>query len=114
MPPPREQQPGPPGQRNRRRQEPMPGGWLWVVILLLLGGVMYFTLGFSGDSTVNYSDFLDLAKEGKFKLVIFKGLNRLIGEFKEGEAAKGKLDEKILAKVRYNKVETYVPEADIK
>jgi len=111
MPAPREQNPN---QKNRRRQEAMPGGWLWIVILLLLGGVMYFTLGYGGDNTVNYSEFLTLAKDKKFKLVIFKGQNRLIGEFKEGEAEKGKLDDKLFKKVRYNKVETYVPESDVK
>ncbi|MFO0970423.1 MAG: ATP-dependent zinc metalloprotease FtsH [Gemmataceae bacterium] len=109
MPAPREQNPN---QRNRRRQEAMPGGWLWIIILLLLAAVMYFTLGFSGDNVVNYTDFLAAAKSQQFKLVIFKGSNRLIGELKEGEEAK--LPDPVKKKVRGNKIETYVPEAAIK
>src|SRR6266446_2015361 len=114
MPPPREQQPNAGNRKDRRRQEPMPGGWLWIVILLLLAGVMWMTLGYSGDNIVNYSDFLNLAKDQKFKLVIFKGTNRLIGEINEADATEAKLGKDIFKKVRNGRVEAYIPESDIK
>src|SRR5688572_15503658 len=107
MPSPREQ---PPQNRNRRRQESMPGGLLWVVILLLLVGVMYFTLGFNSGGIIDYSDFMDIAKEKKFARVVIRGNTRMIGELKE--KVKDDLPAAIKSKERYNKLETNIPEPE--
>src|SRR5438128_18290 len=104
MPPPRE--PVNP-QNRRRRQESMPGGWLWLVILLLLAGILWFTF-VPTTGTIDYSDFMELAKEKKFDKVIIKGTSRAIGELKESEVAK--LKDEIKRQVRYNKIETAIPD----
>src|SRR3989442_11940843 len=94
-------------QNRRRRQESMPGGWLWLVILLLLAVILWFTF-VPSTGTIDYSDFMTLAKEKKFEKVIIKGTSRAIGELKESEVAK--LKEDIKRQVRYNKVETAIPD----
>src|SRR5579862_5451926 len=107
MPSPREQ---PPPNRNRRRQETMPGGWLWVAILILLCTVMYFTLGMNSAGTIDYSEFMNLAKD-KFSKVIIRGNTRMIGEFKKGEDEN--LPPDISKQVRYHKVETNIPASEV-
>src|SRR2546421_1939303 len=97
MPPPRE--PLNPQQRGRRRQESMPGGWLWLVVLVLLAIVVWFT--FAGSSgVIDYSQFMALAREGKFERVIQRGDTKAIGEIRASEV--DKLDENIKKQVRYN------------
>ncbi len=88
----------------------MPGGWLWVMILVLLGGIMYFTLGFSSAGQIDYSVFLKLAEEQKFARVVIRG-TRIVGEFKTGEADK-LADDNIKKHIRYNKIETNITAAE--
>ncbi len=109
MPSPREQ---PPPNRSRRRQDTMPGGWLWVAILCLLATVMYFTLGFNNAGILDYSEFMKLAKKDKFAKVTIKGSTRMVGEFKPGEADKIDNDN-VKKQIRYNKIETNIPAAEI-
>jgi cell division protease FtsH len=103
MPPPRE--PSPPN-KGRRRQETMPGGWLWLVILLVLAVFLYFTLGFPGAGLIDYSDFMKLAKEGKFSKVVIIGDDRAIGHLTE--KAEETLPEKIKSQVKSHRLATYV------
>src|SRR5438094_8008973 len=105
MPPPRE--PLNPQQRGRRRQESMPGGWLWLVVLILLVVVLWFTLAPTAG-TIDYTDFMRLAEEGKFERVILRGTSKAIGEIKEKEEAN--LPERIKKKVSGHKVETAIPD----
>ncbi len=116
MPSPREQ---PPQNRKGRRQDTMPGGWLWIVILCLLAGVMYFTLGLNSAGVIGYSEFMKLAaphkvdnkvEPGKFSKVMLKGTDRMVGEIREGEL--DSLPKAIKDRVRYNKIETRIPEPE--
>jgi cell division protease FtsH len=106
MPAPREPN-SPPPRGGRRRQEAMPGGWLWLIVLLLLFFVLYMTLS-SPAGTIDYSEFMRLAGEGKFVRVVLRGDRKAVGEFKEAEVAK--LDEAVKKQVRNNKIETNVPD----
>jgi cell division protease FtsH len=110
MPPPREQPPGP-NPRGRRRQESMPGGWLWFLLLLMLVAFLYFALS-PAPGKIDYTKFMELAKEGQFSRVVLRGENRAIGEFKTKEHV-DKLPEAIKKQVRYNKIETDVHKSDI-
>ena len=89
MPTPREQ-PKPP-QRVRRRKEPAPVFWHWLLFILLFGGIMIYYLDIGKPGTIDYSKFMDLAKQKQFKHVILRGGSRLIGELSDPE----KLDEKL-------------------
>src|SRR6516225_4607936 len=81
MPAPRDQ----PNPRSRRRQDTMPGGWLWIVVLLLLAVVLMITVGGTGTSTIDYSDFLKLVKDSKIVKVTFReGVHTLTAEVDPG------------------------------
>ena len=109
--PPRDQQ-GPP-TRPRRRQETMPGGWLWVVVLLLLAVVMWVTVGGASYGTIDYSEFVDLIKDGKLARVTFKKESQtIVAEVKEADVAN--LPEKVRKQVRSNRVEVQYVEGDEK
>ncbi len=108
MPSPREQ-PSPP--RNRRRQETMPGGWLWIAILLLLVGVIVFTLSSNNAGLIGYSEFMTLAKDKFANVIIKKTSQRAVGEFKKG--AEDNLPDDIKKQVRYHKIETNIPTAEV-
>src|SRR5262245_7551920 len=105
MPPPRE--PINPQQRGRRRQESMPGGWLWLVVLILLVVFLYFTFT-PGIGSIDYTDFMRLAEDGKFERVILRGTSKAIGELREKEEAN--LEERIKKQVKGHKVETAIPD----
>jgi cell division protease FtsH len=83
MPAPRESGPH---NRPRRRPEPMPGGWLWIIALPLFGIFIYFLLTAGSPGTINYNDFVQLAKDDKFINVVIRGTTSAVGELKEGEA----------------------------
>lgn len=108
MPPQREQQ-NP--NRGRRRQEAMPGGYLWVVVLLLLGVVLWITFGFTGFSSIDYSDFEQLVVAGKVsKVTLREGSNSLVAELKEGE----EIPEAIKKQLRNsNRVEVMLWKGDV-
>src|SRR5262245_52456840 len=107
MPPPRE--PYNPQNRGRRRQESMPGGWLWLIILLLAFFVLYFTFAHTGGGNIDYTVFLSLAEQGKFKRVILQGENRAIGILNESQV--NSLPDEVAKNVRNDRVETKVPNA---
>jgi cell division protease FtsH len=63
----------------------MPGGWLWIVVLLLLAVVLMITVGGTGTSTIDYSDFLKLVKDSKIVKVTFReGVHTLTAEVDPG------------------------------
>jgi cell division protease FtsH len=105
MPSPRESGPE---KRPRRRPEPMPGGWLWLIVLILFGGFMWVLLSATSPGTINYSEFIDLAKKDKFASVIIRGTARAVGELKEGEA--DNLPETLKKHVKNKRVETNINE----
>ena len=81
MPSPRDQ---PTSGRNRRRQETMPGGWLWVVILLLISVVLLMAFGFNANGSIEYSEFEQLAKNGRIvKVTLPEASNTLVAEVKD-------------------------------
>src|ERR1700730_15778970 len=104
MPPPREPS-GP--NKGRRRQESMPGGWLWLVILLVLAVFLYFTLGFQGGGMIDYTEFMQIAKDQLFIKVTIVGDDRAIGELKNN--AEEKLKEEVKKQVRSNRLATNIP-----
>src|SRR5262249_5100720 len=106
MPPPREQ-PNPPSRR--RRPDVMPGGWLWLVLLLLLVGILYFTL-VPTSGRIDYSLFMDLAKQKQFSRVDLVGNNRIVGEIPEDK----ELDERIKNKARSRRLDALIPESAIR
>src|SRR5262249_21086747 len=117
MPSPREQ-PNPPSRNRRRPETPAPGSWLWLVLLLMLVLVLLFTVGMSSGTSVMYSQFLAVAKDGKapgkntnIKKVIFVGPERIEGEFLED----AKLPEDLAKQMRSGRrFSVLVPEAEIR
>src|SRR5262245_3551481 len=105
MPPPRE--PFNPQQRGGRRQESMPARWLCLVALTPSVVVPWFTFT-PTSGTVDYTDFMRLAEEGKFERVILGGTSKAIGEVKDKEEAN--LPERIKKQVRNHRVETAIPD----
>src|SRR5204863_6836225 len=115
--PPREQ-PSPQG-KNRRRPDVMPGGWLWLVLLILLVIVILFTLGMPNANTIGYTEFTELARQGKnedtrtntnIKKVAFVGADRLEGEItdeKDVTLKDGKVN------LRGRKFSTLIPASEI-
>ncbi len=100
MPPPREQPP-----KSRRRQESMPGTWLWLVVLLILALFLLIPLNY-GTPSIEYSEFINLMRDNKFKKVTLRGTTRLIGEVNSPDD----LPEAMRSKVRQKRVEATIPE----
>ena len=84
MPTPREQPKLP--QRVRRRKEPMPGSWPWLLLLILFGLFMIWALELGKPGPIEYSKFMDLAKDKKFSKVVLRGGNRLVGKLTDNAA----------------------------
>jgi cell division protease FtsH len=80
--PPRQSPPSPGGQR--RRQAPvLPNLWVW----LMIGAMLIFTFWMFGPLSasppIDYSQFLELARQKKLTKVTFESDNQVTGEIKE-------------------------------
>jgi cell division protease FtsH len=97
MPSPREQ-PTPPSRNRRRPETPASGSLLWLVLLLMLVLVLLFTVNMAGGTSVSYSEFMRVARDGKddgtkdkpatntnFKEVRWVGAERLEGELLQND-----------------------------
>src|SRR4051812_17342533 len=101
MPP----RPNTPPSNARRRQGPaMSGGWIWLVILATVVGMLFLTQELGTTGTINYSDFVKLARANKISKVTYVGTDRIIGEVKDPEDAEVKK-----LKLRGNKFTTLMP-----
>src|SRR5262249_40473051 len=69
----------------------------WLLILGLLVVVMYLAFS-SSPGNIDYSEFKDLAAEGRFERVIIRGNTRAVGELRKNELENLKKDKPDLAK----------------
>jgi cell division protease FtsH len=72
----------------------MPGGWIWLVVLAAV--VVLLVLDFGGNSTtIDYSEFKSLLKNGNVSKISFVGADRILGELKEGTTVPEELQKKL-------------------